>query len=63
MKKTDIKEVDKLLSSTVAGLMAMQNGKIQAGAEAKKSAQVLVQSLCGVVSEWANKKENAEETA
>ena len=62
-KKTDIKEVDKLLSSTVAGLMAMQNGKIQAGAEAKKSAQLLVQSLCGVVSEWAEEKENADETA
>ena len=62
-KETDIKEVDKLLSSTVAGLMAMQNGKIQAGAEAKKSAQLLVQSLCGVVSEWAEEKENADETA
>ena len=62
-EKTDIKEVEKLLSSTVSGLMAMQNGKIQADAEMKKSAQVLVQSLAGIVSDWAEEKENAEETA
>ena len=62
-KETDIKAVDKLLSSSVEGLMAMQNGKISVNEETKKAAQVLVQSLCGVVSEWANKKENAEETA
>ena len=41
----------------------MQNGKIQAGAETKKAAQVLVQSLCGVVSEWAEEKENADKSA
>ena len=62
-KETDIKAVEKLLSSVVEGLSAVQNGKIQISEEASKSMSSLVTSLCGVVSEWANKKENAEETA
>ena len=36
---------------------------IQISEEASKSMSSLVTSLCGVVSEWANKKESAEETA
>lgn len=62
-KETDIKAVEKLLSSVVEGLSAVQNGKIQISEEASKSMSSLVTSLCGVVSEWANKKENAEKTA
>lgn len=62
-RETDIKAVDKLLSSSVEGLMAMQNGKIAVNEETKKAAQTLVQSLCGVVSEWAEEKENADKSA
>lgn len=62
-KETDIKAVEKLLSSVVEGLSAVQNGKIQISEEASNSMSSLVTSLCGVVSEWANKKENAEKTA
>lgn len=62
-EKTDIKAVDKLLSSTVEGLMQMQNGKIAANAETKAAMQTLVSSLCLTVADWANEKENAEETA
>lgn len=61
--KTDIKAVDKLLSSTVEGLMAMQNGKIEANAETKAAMQTLVSSLCTTVTDWANEKENADKSA
>ena len=62
-EKTDVKAVEKLLSSAVEGLMAIQNGKIQVSEETEKAAQTLITSLCGVVSDWANKKENAGESA
>ena len=53
-KETDIKAVDKLLSSAVEGLMAMQNGKIKVSEETSQATQTLVKSLCNVVSEWAD---------
>ena len=62
-EKTDIKAVDKLLSSTVEGLMQMQNGKIAANAETKAAMQTLVSSLCSTVTDWANEKENADKSA
>ena len=62
-KETDIKAVDKLLSSTVEGLMAMQNGKIVASEETKKAVQTLVKELCSTVTDWATEKENADESA
>ncbi len=52
-RETDIKTVDKFLSSAVEGLMAIQNGKIKVSEETSQAAQTLVKSLCGVVSEWA----------
>lgn len=62
-KETDIKAVDKLLSSAVEGLMAMQNGKITVNEETKKAAQILVTELCSTVTSWAQEKENADESA
>lgn len=62
-EKTDIKAVDKLLSSAVEGLMAIQNGKIKVSEETTIAAQTLVKDLCNVVSEWADEKENADKTA
>ena len=61
-KETDIKAVDKLLSSAVEGLMAMQNGKIKVSEETSQATQTLVKSLCNVVSEWADDTK-PEETA
>ena len=58
-RETDIKAVDKLLSSTVEGLMAIQNGKIKVSEETSRAAQTLVRELCSVVSEWA-KEDDAE---
>ena len=62
-RELDIKAVDKLLSSTVEGLMAMQNGKITASEETKQAAQVLVTELCSTVTNWAQEKENADKSA
>ncbi len=62
-RKVDIKVVDKLLSSTVEGLMAMQNGKITVSEETKSAAQVLIKELCATVVDWSEEKENAEQSA
>ena len=61
-RETDIKAVDKLLTSAVEGLMAMQNGKIVANEETKAAAQLLVKSLCVTVTDWAS-EENADKSA
>ena len=61
MEKTiDIKAVDKLLSSTLEGFAAAQNGKIEVSEETKKAMQTLIVSLCGTVSDFVEEKENAE---
>lgn len=62
-RETDIKAVDKFLSSAVEGLMAIQNGKIKATEETSQAAQTLVKSLCGVVSEWAEEPPEEDSAA
>ena len=63
-EKTDIKAVDKLLSSTLEGFTAVQNGKMEVSEETFNAMQTLIVSLCGTVSNFVQeKKENAEETA
>ena len=60
-KKTDIKAVDKLLSSAVEGLMAMQNGKINVSEETKGATQTLVKELCSAVALWADDEDEKKE--
>lgn len=63
-KETDIKAVDKLLSSTLEGFTAVQNGKMEVSEETFNAMQTLIVSLCGTVSNFVQeKKENAEESA
>ena len=59
-KETDIKAVDKLLSSNVEGLLAIQNGKIKVSDETREAVRSLVRELCYSVIDYTEEEENAD---
>ena len=54
MAKVDMKVIEKQLSSSIEFLSQIQNGKVDVSEEVVKATQIIVEKLCGTVTEWAN---------